>query len=131
MKAKKWWLVGFGIGLLVLIVIAVVLGIIFSKGQNSTDTEIPIINKFTCEQSPSECAGVPQAVNNYIFSNYNNSDEVRSLLQTSRSFNLVPTNNTNITRQNLTDVFRNISKSVQCMSLNLPDSYDDAFQKIS
>ncbi len=117
-------MVGFGIGFLVLIVVGVVLGVILSRGKNSANAKDAFI-KFTCEQSPSECAGVPQAVNDYIFSNYSNPDEVRSLLQTSRSFGLIPTNSaTNATRQNLTDAFRNISRSVQCMSLNLPDSYD-------
>ena len=121
-------MIGVTVGVVILIIVAIVLGVLLSK----KDTPPPIINTFSCDQSPIECQGVPQAVNSYIFQNYNDPDQVRSLLQASRSFSLITSNTTsNATRQNLTDAFRNISRSVQCLSLNLPEDYPQAFQKLT
>lgn len=56
-------MIGVTVGVVIIIIVAVVLGVLLSK----KDTPPPTINTFSCDQSPTECQGVPQAVNSYIF----------------------------------------------------------------
>ena len=70
-------------------------------------------NDTICVNNPSDCNGVPEAVRTYITSTYTQLDEVRSLLQVSRSLGLItPTNSTNLTRDQLVSSYRDITRSV-------------------
>jgi hypothetical protein len=70
-------------------------------------------NNTICVNNPSDCNGVPEAVRTYITNTYTQIDEVRSLLQVSRSLGLItPTNSTNLTRDQLVSSYRDITRSV-------------------
>lgn len=87
-----------------------------------------------CTQLGTSCSGVSHEVTSYVLTNYNDTDQAQSVLQASKSLSIVQTltnSSTPPTRQNLVDAYRNITKSVECMSLNMPDSYTNDFQKLS
>lgn len=67
---------------------------------------------FTCVNNPS-CAGAPAAVQDYVTATYTDPDQAQAVIQASKSLSLLPTNTSASTsRQSLTDIYRNITRSV-------------------
>jgi hypothetical protein len=81
----------------------------------------------SCADVPDECAGVPVGVSDYIFNSYTNDDQIRSLLQVSRTLGGFSANST---AQELVSSFREILRSAECMSYTLSDSYGTAYQNL-
>ncbi len=87
---------------------------------------------FNCENYPDACKGVTETVKDYVAQTYTDPDQAQSILQAARALNSLPKKlSTEIPRQNLTDIFRDIARSVECMYFNMPENYMGAFERVS
>lgn len=87
----------------------------------------PTPTPFTCDQSPSECVGVPASVQSYILSNYTDPQQARSMMQLSRTLSAIPVN---ASRDNLTAGYSAILSSVECMSYTMPDTFAQDYSNL-
>ena len=92
-KARKFLCIGTIIGVLIFIVFAIVVPILFSKKQVE-NTSQPVFDSSSTDSTTSpKCDGVPQAVCSYIYDNYNDTNQILSLIQTSRSLSPINSDN--------------------------------------
>lgn len=73
---------------------------------------------------------MPTVVSSFIFTNYAQPEQQRSLLQVSRSLSALPLNTTNVSRDAYVSAYRSITRSAECLSLILTD-HTQAFQTLS